>query len=251
MKVTPIKTELVKTGYGDLTKFLDNNLERVAETNVVAITSKVAAICENRLVPVDQAVKKDLVIRESDLYLPDSYSQYDFTFTVTAGTLIPMAGIDESNADGNFVLWPKEPQKTAENIWHYLRERFELKNVGVVLTDSTARPLHYGTEGVAIAYCGFSAMNNYIGTPDLFGRELKVSVSNVVDALASAAVAVMGEGTEQTPLALLEDLPFVEFSDQPPSKEELKKFFIDPIDDDLFAPFLKNANWQRGGRRAG
>jgi len=44
---------------------------------------------------------------------------------------------------------------------------------------------------------------------------------NVADALAAAAVLLMGEGKEQTPLAVLTDLPFVTFQDHNPSPAEL------------------------------
>lgn len=248
MKVTPVKTELVTPGYGPVTKLLDQNLETIKDGAVLAITSKVVAICEGRVVPLDDAEKTDLVIAESDLYLPEHYSKYGFTFTVTNGTLIPAAGIDESNAAGHYVLWPQNPQQSAALIWRHLKATYGVDKVGVVITDSTARPLHYGTEGVAIAYCGFKPTNNYIGTPDLFGRTLQVSIANVVDALASAAVLVMGEGREQTPLAIIDNLPFINFTDQAPSKDELAKFFVSPMEDDIFAPFLKNAKWQKGGR---
>jgi F420-0:gamma-glutamyl ligase len=67
-----------------------------------------------------------------------------------------------------------------------------------------------------------------------------------LDALASAAVVVMGEGTEQTPIALIEDVPFVRFQDNDPSADELKSFFLSHMEDDLFEPFLKNAPWQPG-----
>lgn len=249
MIVTGIKTELVRPGRHHLTSFLDANIKAVPENSVLAITSKVAAICEGRVVPIEDAEKNDLAIQESDYYLPEYMSKYAFTFTISHRTLIPSAGIDLSNGDGHYVLWPKEPQKTAAEVWHYLRKRFGLKNVGVVLTDSTARPLHYGTEGVGIAYCGFAPSNNYIGTPDLFGRTLEVSISNILDALSSAAVVVMGEGTEQTPLATIEDIPFVQFQDHEPTQAELDKFFISHMEDDLFEPFLRHPKWQKGGRQ--
>lgn len=214
----------------------------------MAVTSKIVAICEGRTIPIDEADKKDLVARESDYYLPSYLSKYDFNFTITHRTLIPSAGIDESNGDGHFILWPKDPGASANNIYRYLKKRFGLNNVGVIITDSTARPLHYGTEGVAIAFSGFNPSNDYRGTPDLFGRTLEVSVSNIADALASAAVVVMGEGTERTPLAVIEDIPFVKFQDHEPTKEELDKFFLNHYEDDLFEPFLKSMPWEKGGR---
>jgi F420-0:gamma-glutamyl ligase len=69
----------------------------------------------------------------------------------------------------------------------------------------------------------------------------------VRDALAAAAVLVMGEGSEQTPLALIKDLPFIAFQDRDPSPEELAAAAI-ALEDDLYAPLLTRAPWQRGGK---
>src|SRR6266508_2193439 len=69
------------------------------------------------------------------------------------------------------------------------------------ITDSKTAPLRVGVTGVTLAYSGFQALNDYVGTKDLFGRAWRMIKVNVVDALATAAVLVMGEGSEQTPLA--------------------------------------------------
>lgn len=249
MIVRPIKTEKVAPGYGDILKLLDKHLPELAENSVVAVTSKVVAICEGRTVPIDDADKNELAIRESEYYLPRHMSKYNYSFTITHNTLIPVAGIDESNGDGHYVLWPSNPQLSANRIREYLVKRYGLKNVGVIITDSTARPLHYGTEGVGISYSGFSPLNNYVGDKDLFGREFKVSVANILDSLAAATVVVMGEGTEQTPIALISDIPFVRFQAHNPTPDELSQFFVRHMDDDLFEPFLKNMGWQAGGRQ--
>jgi dihydrofolate synthase / folylpolyglutamate synthase len=248
MIVRPLKTARISPNSKvSLFDVLDEHLGEVKEQTVVAITSKVVAICEERIIPIEQADKNELAIRESEYYLPQHMSKYGYSFTITHNTLVPVAGIDESNGNGYYILWPADPQKSANEIRHYLVKRFGLKQVGVVITDSTARPLHYGTEGVAISYSGFSPLNNYVGQKDLFGRDFKVSVSNVLDGLASSAVLVMGEGTEQTPVALIEDVPFVQFQDHDPTLEELDKFFISHMEDDLFEPFLRNMGWQKGG----
>jgi dihydrofolate synthase / folylpolyglutamate synthase len=247
MKVSAVKTDKLVAG-PTLAEVLDRHLSDVPENSIVAITSKIVGICEGRVVPIGSVSKEELVKRESHYFLDPSLSKFNMSFTITHSTLIPVAGIDESNGNGQYVLWPADPQKSANAVRAYLKNRFKLKNVGVVLTDSTARPLHYGTEGVAIGYSGFAPSNNYIGQPDLFGRPFKISISNILDALASAAVVVMGEGTEQTPIALVEDVPFVQFQDHDPTTQELESFFLNHMDDDLFAPFLKNAPWQKGGK---
>lgn len=249
MIVNTIRTKKVVAGADSLEKLLDEHLTDLAENSILVITSKVAAICEGRVVPAEGTDKNKLIKQEADYFLPDNLSKYGFSFTITHHTLIPAAGIDLSNGNGNFVLWPADPQATANRVQHYLLKRFDLKDAGVILTDSTARPLHYGTEGVGIAYSGFAPSKNYIGTPDLFGRKLEVSIANVLDALAAAAVVVMGEGAEATPLAVLSDVPFVEFQDHDPTESELKGFYLEHMEDDLFAPFLQNMPWQKGHRR--
>jgi F420-0:gamma-glutamyl ligase len=248
MIVRPVRTDKILSGNGDIFEVLDMHLKEVKEETVVAITSKIVAICEGRTVPINEAEKEDLVIRESDYYLPAHISKYGFSFTITHNTLIPVAGIDESNGNGDYILWPADPQQSANAIRAYFVKRFGLKKIGVIITDSTARPLHYGTEGVAISYSGFSPLNDYVGQKDLFGREFKVSVANIADGLASSAVLVMGEGTEQTPIALITEVPFAEFQDRDPTDAELQKFYLEHMEDDLFAPFLRNMGWQKGGR---
>lgn len=248
MKVTAIKTRKVTAGLIGLEDLLTESIEELAENSVVAVASKVVAICEGRTSPIGQPSKEELVRQEADYFLPAELNKYGFSFTITNHTLIPVAGIDESNGNGKYVLWPANPQKSANSLRQYLKIQFGVANVGVIITDSTARPLHYGTEGVAISYSGFKPNNSYVGQPDLFGRKMSVSIANIADGLASAAVLVMGEGTEQTPIVVINDMPFVEFQDHDPSDLELKGFYLEHMEDDLFAPFLRNMGWQKGGR---
>ncbi len=162
--------------------------------------------------------------------------------------MISASGIDESNGDDNYILWPEDPQRSANEIRHYLSERFGLKKVGVMITDSSVYPLRYGTLVIPIAHSGFVASNDYRGQPDLFDRPFEVSISSLAGGLAAAAGVVMGEGTEQTPIAVIEDLPFIEFQDRDPTQKELDDFYIPILKDDLFAPFLGSVKWQKGGK---
>jgi dihydrofolate synthase / folylpolyglutamate synthase len=251
MKVTPIKTRKVVPGSGSLKQLLDDYITDLPEKSVVAVTSKVVAIVEGRVAPIAGTDKEELIKHESDLYLPSALSKYKYHFTITNNTLISVAGIDESNSGGDYyVLWPKDPQKTANDIRAHLSSKFKLKNLGVIITDSTCMPLRWGTLGIALSYSGFAATNSYIGKPDLFDRPFKVSQSGVAIGLAAAAVLAMGEGTEQTPLAIIEDLPFVKFQGRDPTQAELEKFYITNYEDDLFAPFIQNVPWQKGRRES-
>lgn len=247
MKVSALRTDRVDTK-ADLLAFLDRSVDGLRERSILAITSKIVSICQGRVVPIGTVTKKALIRREAEYLLPYE-GRYGIVLTIKEGLLIPMAGIDESNGDGFYVLWPERPQRTANRVRQYLTKRFRVKEAGVIITDSKTTPLRRGTIGVAVAYSGFAALNNYVGRPDLFGRTMQVTRANVLDGLAAAAVVAMGEGDEQTPLAVLEHLPFVRFRRRNPSKRELAELRI-PLKEDLYAPILERVKWTRGlGRR--
>ena len=247
MKVTSLKTSKIRAGNISLLALIDQSLPTLEEKSILAITSKIVSLCENSVVPIDAIDKQALVISESDFFLPETIEKYGFSFTIANHTLIPMAGIDQSNGDGNYVLWPKDPQKTANQVRRHLAERFKLNEVGVIITDSTCQPMRLGTAGISIAHSGFATLTDYVGTPDLFGRPLEVTQANLVGGLAAAAVLVMGEGAEQTPLCLISDLSFIKFQPRDPTLEEIEGAHI-KIDDDIFAPFLNGVKWQKGKR---
>jgi len=248
MIVKPIRTERLSTNTKTIFEVLDESVLNLQENSVVAVTSKIVSICEGRVVAKDSIDKEELVKKEASYYLPATYSRYGYHFTITKNSLTSVSGIDESNGDDNYILWPQDPQNSANMIREHLKQKFDLKNIGVVITDSTCMPFRWGTIGTALSYSGFKAINNYIGRPDLFGRPFEVSRGGVAIGLSAAAVLVMGEGSEQTPIAIIEDVPFVEFQDRNPTKEELELFYIVSKDEDLFAPFLNSVDWQKGGQ---
>jgi len=245
MKVTSIKTHKIKPGDSDLFAVLDKYISKLKEGSIVAVASKIVAICEERVVEIGTAEKEELVEREAEYFLPASKSKYDVSLTIKGGLLMPTAGIDESNGNGFYILWPSDPQETANQVRQHLSKKFSLKKVGVIITDSKTSPLRWGTTGVAIAHSGFAALKSYIGEADIFGRKLKMTQANIMDAAAVAAVLTMGEGKEQTPLAVIEDVPFVKFRQRNPTKKELQDLRI-AIEDDLYAPLLKQVRWRKG-----
>lgn len=247
MTVTAIKTHKITTQDKNILDLLGKYLPPLKEGTIVAVTSKIIAICEGRVASVTKASKEDLISKEAEYYLPKSSSKYGVSLTITGGQLVATAGIDESNSDGYFVLWPENPQSTANQIRHFLQQKFGVKKIGVIITDSKTTPLRWGVTGMAIAYSGFKPLNDLIGTKDLFGRELKMTKVNQVDGLAAAAVLVMGEGTEQTPIAKIEEVNFIEFNKDVPSSEELASMKIS-LEDDIYAPMLMAIKWYKGNK---
>ena len=50
--------------------------------------------------------------------------------------------------------------------------------------------LRRGVLGISLAHYGFAPLRDYRGTVDLFGRELKMSQTNIADALAAQGITV-------------------------------------------------------------
>lgn len=245
MKVTPIKTPLVHVNDNLWQIFKSSLPSALPEKSVIAITSKVVSLCEGRVESLEKYERDDLVPRECQYYLPRELNTYRFCLSITRNTLVASAGIDESNADGVLVLWPTDPQASVNQIRQYLKTEYSLEKIAVIMTDSHVMPLRWGSVGTCIAYSGLEPVNDYRGNPDLFGRKLKVTQANVVEGLAATAVLAMGEGTEQTPLVLIEDLPFVHFVNHDPTEEELATLQIDK-DADVFGPLLNGVDWIKG-----
>ncbi len=232
----------------NLFKILDHALPKLSEKSVVVVTSKIVSICEGRVVKNDGTVdKRELIHKEAQYYMEEEcLPKYGIILTVKNDTLIASAGIDESNGNGYFILWPKDPAVSAITIWKYLRARNHIKNLGVIVSDSRTIPLRWGTLGLGIGWCGFEPLNNYIDAPDIFGRKLHVTKSSVLDGLAAAAVFVMGEGNEQTPLAIISDIPMVHFLRHPPTKKEQKNIHIS-LAEDIYSPLTNSKKWKKGG----
>jgi len=249
MTVGPIQVDVVRPGTGTLLSLLDKALTDMPEASILVITSKIISLCEGRVIPIAETDRDRLIEQEADYYLPASFSKYGHHFTIKNNTIVGSAGIDQSNGDGNYVLWPADAQATANQVRGYLCKRFGVRRAGVLITDSTSYPLRLGSMGVALTHSGFRAMHDYIGQKDLFDHLYGVTRANVAGGLAAAATVVMGEGTERTPLCLLGDLPFVEFQERNPTARELEQQSV-TLDDDLFAPFLRSVPWKRSEKHS-
>lgn len=246
MNVSAIRTAVVKSRSTTVPELVSSVFSSLSENSIIAISSKVVALCEGRTAAISADDKQKLIEQEAERYLPPHLNRYEVSFTIKHNTLIPSAGIDESNAAGHFVLWPEDPQLSANNLREYIVKHYGLSNIGIVITDSTARPLRWGMGGISVAHSGFNALSDYRGTNDLFGRTFQFETMDIAGGLAAAATLVMGEGAEQTPIALITDVPFVQFQSRNPNDEEIAALKIS-IEEDLYGSILMNQPWQEGG----
>jgi coenzyme F420-0:L-glutamate ligase len=235
MQIIPIKTRKIIPPQDDLYKILDKYCPKLKDGDILLITSKILSIHQGRCIAINKIKNKDKLIKsEADVFIPRKECPGEYAIlTIKNNTLIPSAGIDESNALNHYILWPKNPEKEAKNICQYLKKKFSIKKLGVIITDSHTTPLRSGTIGISIGFYGLEPLKDYRGKEDLFGRKLKISRVNVIDSLASVAALAMGEGKECTPIALIRGAK-VEFT----NKETFRNLFI-PFKEDIYYPLLE------------
>jgi len=187
------------------------------------VTSKIVALAEGRVVPPGFD-KRRVIESEAEDFVETPWC----LLTRNGNDWCANAGADESNSDGSLILLPKRPKMSAAALRDALARYFSNRQVAVLFTDTRIVPLRHGTMGMALAWAGINPIKDYVGTPDLYGRPLKMTKSNIVHALAAAAVLVMGEGAESIPLAVIREsgIPI-----EPEAYGEVGELAILPQDD--------------------
>ena len=249
MKVTAHKTHKIQVG-DDLYKILDDYLPKIEEKSIVAITSKIIAISQGDVIKDDGTINKDDIVKqEADYYIEYPVdTPYGKTFLTRKNNLLVFAaGVDKSNSGDYYVLWPKNLQETTNKIQKYLREKNNVQHLGIIVTDSRLIPTRTGVVGFGLSWCGFSALNDYRGKPDIYGRPITMTQVNLLESFATTAVYVMGETNEQTPLAVIQNAPFVTFQNHTPTEEELSEMSW-PFENDMYGKLLTSVKWEKGGK---
>jgi len=240
MEFIKVATRTFQPPRDDLYKLLDAYLPRLKNGDIVFITSKVLAIHQGRCVPVKGADKKALIKKEADARIQSSKNA-PFELTIKDYTLIPSAGIDESNGHGYYVLWPRNTVALVKQVRARLMKKYRLKRLAVIATDSHTIPLRYGVIGISTGFYGLEPLYDYRGKKDIFGRALQYTRTNIVDALSAMAVLLMGEGKERTPIVIGRNVPGIKFINNPTYKK-----LVIPAKQDLYYPILKNFKKSHG-----
>ncbi len=192
--------------------------------NVIVVAQKIVSLSEGRSVQlsgveVSAAAEKlaaqtdkdprivELILRESEEIIRQKPGVIIVRHRL--GLIGANAGIDQSNIDQAngecALLLPEDPDQSAIRLREALMASTG-KRVGVVISDSMNRPWRLGTIGIAIGSAGIDVLDDRRGESDLYGRELKVTMMNRADSIAAAAVLLMGEATERTPVAVVRGL---------------------------------------------
>ncbi|MSO85329.1 MAG: coenzyme F420-0:L-glutamate ligase [Rhodospirillales bacterium] len=122
------------------------------------------------------------------------------------GFVMANGGVDQSNVDAKggeaALLLPLDPDGSAARLKVSLEVRYACR-LGVVVTDSFGRPWRNGVVGVCLGAAGIPALRDRRGSPDLFGRALRVTEIAMGDEIAAAASLLMGAADEGIPVVIV------------------------------------------------
>jgi coenzyme F420-0:L-glutamate ligase/coenzyme F420-1:gamma-L-glutamate ligase len=198
--------------------------ESIKRDDVIVIAQKIISKAEDRYLdlrtvePTDEAIKLGLEVDKDPRKVQAILDESNEVVRKRLGVLIveqklgfvqANAGIDQSNIshdgdddDHTCLLLPVDSDLSANGIRTAIRQQLGI-SVGVIINDSLGRAWRNGTLGLAIGVSGFTALEDYIGKTDIYGRELMVTQVAAADELAAGASLVMGQTTEKTPVVLV------------------------------------------------
>jgi len=173
---------------------------RLADGDIVVVTSKIVSKAEGRVIRADrdQAIDAEsvrIVARRGETRIVETRH----------GLVLAAAGVDASNTPpGTVVLLPEDPDDSARRLRKALRDRLGAR-IGVLITDTLGRPWRIGQTDAAIGAAGVAPLTDYRGTADTFGVALEATIAAVADEIAGAADLVQGK-TAQIPVAVVRGL---------------------------------------------
>lgn len=147
------------------------------------------------------------------------------------GFVCANAGIDRSNASaegGELVLLPEDPDHSAGQLRSGLARVLGVRPA-VVISDSFGRAWRLAQTDVAIGAAGLVPLDQWIGRPDAFGRELRVTSIAIADSVAAAADLARAKDSLE-PAVLVRGLERYVTREDGPGAAALRR----PAQDDLF-----------------
>ncbi|MEU8134527.1 coenzyme F420-0:L-glutamate ligase [Streptodolium elevatio] len=170
--------------------------------DILVVTSKIVSKAEGRLL---RGVDRDKVIDSEAVRVVAKRGNTRIVET-RHGFVMAAAGVDASNTEpGTLLLLPEDSDASARTLRAGLAARTS-RRLGIVVSDTFGRPWRTGLTDVAIGVAGLDALDDHRGRTDTHGNELAVTVTAVVDELASAAELVKGKAGA-VPVAIVRGLP--------------------------------------------
>lgn len=194
----------------------EQNLQ-LEENDVVVVAQTIVSKAEGNVIDLREVKPSELARRiasrldkdprEVEVILQQSSEIVRLRHVLIArtrhGFVCANAGVDHSNVDPEHVtILPDDPDASAARIREAIKRKLGV-NVAVILSDTQGRAFRRGCVGVAVGVAGMNPLLDLRGKRDLYGKELKVTITSPADALAAAAVSVMGEADEGTPVIVV------------------------------------------------
>ena len=205
---------------------LSSSKSSLENGDVLVVSQKIISKHEGQVVKLESIIPSELSIGIASAYEKDPklveaiLSESERIVRMEHGVIIVQtkhgficanAGIDESNVENGYAtLLPKDSDKSAQKIRLKILQQTG-KKVAVIISDTFGRPFRMGQTDHAIGISGIDSILHYEGTPDTFGKTLRVTATAIVDELCSAAELVMGK-TKKRPAAIIRNFEFKENS---------------------------------------
>jgi len=220
MQLLPLRTGLLKKG-DDLATAL-RGADKILPGDIVVISSKAIATCEDAFVDLTTIAISDAALEEANktgrtpefcqAVLNETARMNGRVVGRCPGAMLCLvhpetdiwivaanAGMDQSNVpDGTALGWPRDSTASAARL------RTEL-GCAVIVTDSCCTPLRAGITAYGLACAGIDPVRDERGVPDLFGKPLRITKDNVVDELSAAANFLMGNAAQAMPAVIIRD----------------------------------------------
>jgi coenzyme F420-0:L-glutamate ligase / coenzyme F420-1:gamma-L-glutamate ligase len=146
------------------------------------------------------------------------------------GFICANAGVDQSNTSrpGELVLLPEDPDASARRLRDGLAAARGVRPA-VVVADSFGRAWRLGQTDVAVGAAGLVPLDQWVGRPDAYGRELRATSIGIADAVAAAADLARSKNSRE-PAVLIRGLERFVTEDDGPGAAALRR----PREQDLF-----------------
>lgn len=246
MELLPLKTGLLRAG-DDLAAAL-RRAGDIRGDDIVVVTSKVVATCENSfydlagIAVTDEAKEEAATTGRTPEFCQavlDETARMDGKVVGRCpGALLCLlhplpdihivaanAGMDQSNVpEGTALGWSRDSAASAKRLSEEL-------GCAVIVIDSCCTVLRWGIDAYALACAGVHPIRSEIGMPDLFGKPLRMPRDAVADELASAASLLMGNAGQATPAVIARGhgLPKSDFAGWVPTFPPEQDLFRDVI----------------------
>ena len=223
MQIIPIHLKQDIQPADDLIELILSSSKTTFENgDVLVVSQKIISKHEGRVVNIESIIPSELSIGIASAYDKDPklvqaiLSESERIVRMEHGVIIVQtkhgfvcanAGIDESNVENGYAtLLPNDSDKSAQEIRLKILQQTG-KKIAVIISDTFGRPFRMGQTDHAIGVSGINAILDYQGTPDTFGKPLRVTAIAIVDELCSAAELVMGK-TKKRPAAIIRNFQF-------------------------------------------